>query len=60
MKLFNLLPANGCHRVLREVPHRMAATSGWDSTEFGVELLDTLEVGGTMLDEDGDTWERVE
>lgn len=37
-----------------------ASRMGWDSAERGYELLDTLEVGGTILDEDGDTWERVE
>lgn len=37
-----------------------AAFLGWFLSEVGYEVLDQLEVGETTIDDDGDTWERVE
>jgi hypothetical protein len=37
-----------------------AAENGWDDYVLGVEALDSLEVGESAVDDDGDTWERVQ
>ena len=37
-----------------------ASFLGWTLTPVGYEVLDQLEVGETTIDDDGDTWERVE
>lgn len=36
-----------------------AAANGWDNKDAGVVALDALEVGQTVKDDDGDTWERI-
>lgn len=39
---------------------RVAAFLGWGLEHVGYAVLDQLEVGETTIDDDGDTWERVE
>lgn len=36
-----------------------AANIGWDDPAVGADELDALEIGETLIDEDGDTWERI-
>lgn len=43
-----------------EFGQALAATLGWGISHVGYEVLDQLEVGETTIDDDGDTWERVE
>jgi len=37
-----------------------ASYLGWELAAVGYEVLDQLQVGETTIDDDGDTWERVE
>jgi hypothetical protein len=37
-----------------------AVELGWDDYAAGRIILDLLEVGQTAVDQDGDSWERIE
>ena len=36
-----------------------AAAMGWDSSDQGEEILGSLGIGESAVDEDLDTWERI-
>lgn len=43
----------------QEHPLLMASSMGWLYPSVGREALEALDVGETLIDQDGDTWERI-
>lgn len=58
-KVASVCDPDRSHWLNHSVKQSTAAVMGWDNPGAGEQALAALSVGGTLTDEDGDTWERT-